>query len=1780
MRVQRGPDQDWSRREIRQMVRAERIETVQGHIPTAAQQHNFNPKTTNPLLNRRFDGQSVFLSANGATRRLAHGVDLDLTSTKRGITLGDDLFSNTSLYTIEVGGAHKQLTSGSEVSAAEFVALRQVIDSGSQSLVVDASGKAVDGSFNLSTITDGSRDIHAQSLVVPASVQASGNFGRNSDFRITGDLTNFGSVVAFSSISSSHQANISARDITNGAGAIIETASSPSVGSIDLHLTADRNFQNDGSIKSSGNLSITAGTSLQNSGKIEATHDLNVSASAVTNSGSLISNRGNINFSTPSPSDIVIENSGGTVSALNGAINVRDAGYSDTFNTTLNGGDWQSSTVNLNGGYGHLEVNVHKLSGAVYAHADTAVVNAQTDLLNIQELDAKGDPLISNTNTIMLGSQTASGAPLTVVSGADIVLTSATLSTDNASGSAGNITLIAGAAFTTNPGNIVISGASATGGNITFTGSAPIITASSTAGNAGTVTLAAFAAGANTGVIDLSGSTINATGKLGSSNGDVNAIASGGITLGSINTHGPSATTGLVSVSGSQPKVVGTLTIDSTTGAILSGGLTAGSTISGAFTASGTIDAGDALVVNAASAIFTGAVSASDIVVTTAGKIDVDTSMTARNGDIRLTSTAKADLTLDDLQANSIAMTTLGSIWVNGTWSTAGSGGGIVAVAGDTVITIAASALDTSASGQSGDVTLVAGATFTQNANTITITGAATYGGDIILTDQFLGINTSAAGTGSGGNITLVAYGTPSNITGRVVLQGQNAIVNTAGTQAGNTNGDILLMGGNAIGSDSVDLGGQISTSSGLSGSGSINLVTAQANFNVVIDKQDGGILSGNFLPASPVIESGTVLGKAGATIHTSGAPLNILAGYIDFAGVSSTVGTATLTVGSTVNDAGSITANSISVTAGGSIALGGNLLSPSIDLTSGSITQTGTISTPAGGTLMISLLGTNGKASLFSSNSVETLSAQGGGSISFNNGTTDLKLGAIGSTQSLNLTVDGNITYLGGISTSGAVQIQTQKFLTSGTSLTAASIRIQSATGVGALTVDGGTGSSLVATAPAGPPGSPNFIPAITLGSSSGGDITLAGKMNLSGDVEIDSANNLISQNGSLFTGANNVTLSTLNWIQQGDGNIVGNKLIFAGAGIINPDGDVVLLNDLVFHGRDLVIAAKDNVNLGAFNIDLSSSIGNGGSLTIYAGYNVSGSGSGQIQTGGIFSVSTNFGSHGNIVGTGTITTSSTVLDGFAGNISIAATGSVSLLGNISASSDTGNGGTVAVAARDGITVGTITATSPQQLGSVYLRPSLALTFAAVNYKNGQLIGPGFTDFVNGDATSNPINLANVTAFNVNLRNLQAPINVSGSLSGHHIIIDTQGSLNFSTTDTIAATQFLTDGGILQISTPAVSTFDGSPLKLIATGLTRGGGVFFNSPGSLVVGPTGSITIDARGTGGGPSSGGGITLTAIGSMTVDASAALAGDQGYYHFFPKASGDTPGELVIVGNMVGHEILIETQSKNSFEIGTVNLPTNGIQGTLTADNIEIKNTVGNIEVLASNAINATDLKLQTTGKSMISLAKNVVLTAANSLTLLTEFADIGKKTFNVDAAIVNLTSVGGSVKVTDLRNGDVELRTASAGKSFSFTTASGLTVSNAVTTTNGSITLIAGGNNLAIADPVIAQNGGVSLLNTDTVNGDIIIGDPVQSFGKGKSMIIAIGDLKKSKTNNPPQFFVTVNESRGGKVVFGPGGVFATSPAVVTASKKSVYFNNQGAGTIYLGPGNIITASSN
>lgn len=250
--------------------------------------------------------QSVQQLDNNPIVKVNGGFSLDLTSAVESITLGSNLFKEQSSVTISVGGESKSLQAGSKVTAAEYVAAKQALVAGAQTVTLDADGRATGGSVDLSAMTSGNHTMKVEDLVVPVSVTASGDFGKGGDVRIEGDLINSGSINAYSSTGSVN-ALVRADNITNNAGADINSTVS------DLTLQADRSFSNFGTINATGNLTVSAERSLTNTGTVIADGNLNVQSPNVSNTGTLASTTADVSFSSPVAKDLLINNYGGTI---------------------------------------------------------------------------------------------------------------------------------------------------------------------------------------------------------------------------------------------------------------------------------------------------------------------------------------------------------------------------------------------------------------------------------------------------------------------------------------------------------------------------------------------------------------------------------------------------------------------------------------------------------------------------------------------------------------------------------------------------------------------------------------------------------------------------------------------------------------------------------------------------------------------------------------------------------------------------------------------------------------------------------------------------------------------------------------------------------------------------------------------------------------------------------------------------------------------------------------------------------------------------------------------------------------------------------------------------------------------------------------------------------------------------------------------------------------------------------------------------------------------------
>ena len=331
------------------------------HESSVTRSKTYGAATKVPLVAPQVGANTTELGQTG------QALSLDLTSSADNIILGSNLFHAAPSVTISVGGV-KAFQAGSPATAAEYVAIQQVLGGGTQGVILSSAGAATGGTFSLNAAVKG----NVVSLVVPTSVTAIDNTAKNSIITLTGDLTNYGSIDAISSNSKVTSGTISAADITNEAGASITsilTGSHGGVGSLSLTLDALNNIANAGSITSSGALTLTAGGNIVNAlpagaivsasvPLIHAMNDVNLSSTSgtITNGGVVSSANGNINISTPSAAtDININAVGGTFQALAGNINVRDASYTGSNNLYLTGGNYLSNNLNLYSGSGDIE---------------------------------------------------------------------------------------------------------------------------------------------------------------------------------------------------------------------------------------------------------------------------------------------------------------------------------------------------------------------------------------------------------------------------------------------------------------------------------------------------------------------------------------------------------------------------------------------------------------------------------------------------------------------------------------------------------------------------------------------------------------------------------------------------------------------------------------------------------------------------------------------------------------------------------------------------------------------------------------------------------------------------------------------------------------------------------------------------------------------------------------------------------------------------------------------------------------------------------------------------------------------------------------------------------------------------------------------------------------------------------------------------------------------------------------------------------------------------------
>lgn len=1424
-------------------------------------------------ITRRNESKTWQITETGKVRNVNAAVELNFGSNERSIQLGQELFGSADSVTLSVGNGEKTFSAGSRVTAAEYASIIQVLGGDGQTLQLDNSGRAAGGQLSLDSLTNGS-SMNVSGLVIPEAIKVVGNFSNRSDFNLKGDLVNNGAIYALSNKPGADKASIAVRNLTNNAGGLISSVTDSSMfpeydnlqSSVDLKLRADDSLVNKGEISSSGNLTLSAKTVSNLSGNhsvasISAARDVSIETATLTNSGT-ISAQNNIGITAgayDAAGSIVVNNAGGSIQALNGAITVGDINNTAKANTTLTGGDWLSKDLNLYSGDGALNVNVGELTGAITGRAGTASVLADTENLIVNSMQASGDPTFKSTgNFTLMNDITTGGGPVAILARGDINFDlDATIDTHNDSGAGGTITLVAGSNWTSAGANNSISGGSAGGGSIN--GSTLLLDfVSDGSTNGGDVTIVAFAgSSANSGNINLDSAAISALGGAGGNNGNVTIIGGGGVTVADVDTQGVGTNdgTGNVLISSFQPVVVnGPVLINDTTGAIVQGSFAPGTTTPNAqdVNVTGTVFAGaNALVQSAASA------SVSDV-----------------DADGTITITAQADLEL----AGSYVTT----------------GGGVTIVAGRNISGGAPTQTDidtSSASGDGGNVFVIAGANFTQDANNITITGASAIGGFIFLDNLGPGVGnslgnvdtSSSAVNGSGGDVTFIAYGGSNTGGGYVVTDPEDTVITTGGSGSG-SNGDISIIAGQNNANYGLGVRGVFDTTGGNSvGTGNFYAATAQPLGNVVISKNTQSITSGTFrggaiTNGNAFIDQITVGEGASATILYGGfgdlaqditAPGGILvvAGGDIYSPNFGTVfsaesaigngGNITMIAGATFTQSG----NNITITGAGTIGGDVNLArdgfnevrtnSNAANGSAGDITlvafdaagnDSGNIYIQNNATVNASGNGTgaNGNIILVAGSDTPSVplpsgivadinfsltGAAGTGLISFNNSTPNT--GVVLSTATAGVT-SGD--FRGGALAPSDILVQNLTVrggdveLISGGAVRALNVNV-SALAVGdggSVTVRTGSNETLDIGAATGS----NYITSIlaSAGTTSGNGGTI--------DIQAD--------------GTGGLNVAAIGSVSATEGNGGNLRLVAL-------TGDLVIANTVVLsanagtataasHNGGIVELYGRNLTSSGFDVSASSTGGGTGGvaeIVVTGGGNLSvGTGANDVTLVGNFSLvrlGTIGGGDVTVTSTGALTTSSLIdID--------AETGDVSLQGALSAP-------TVTIAGQ------TITS-------SVTISGSTALTIdAAASFTN--------TGLTTGGAVS--INGGNITVAGVTGT---TSVDIDGGTTGSVLL---QGAVNSPVT-TVAG-QIVTNNSTLTGS----STLGINTPTFITTGATNGGVVTINSS-DVTVTNTGSITatvsldIDAGATGDallqGAVSG---PVTSITGQTVSNSATLSG---------------------------------------------------------------------------------------------------------------------------------------------------------------------------------------------------------------------------------------------------------------------------------------------------------------
>ena len=423
---------------------------------------------------------------------------------------------------------------------------------------------------------------------------------------LNGDFNNQGTIYLVSTNPLVNSVSISAQNIIDWTGALLTTVL-PSGGlpgyqnainNLSLALVASENIVNDGTITSAGNLTALAGGSITNApgagapsgeASVQAVAELNLLSASVANQGVVSSTAGDVDIAVPSmyasaaapfgsgslpgvlPQNININNSSGTMRALEGTINFGGAELGQSARLDLTGGGLAALAINVQAGKGAIEADVNDVAGAVNVSGGSAHFTSDSSVLDLGSLDVAGDPTFFNMGDIEITGDIMATQSLAILATGSIFARSAVLiEATNPQLGGQNVYIVAGALLqpvgspagsgTIPPEvplmfgqSIQVVGGNENGGTISLANTTIDTDATTADQSGGNVTLVAFG-GSGTG--GITGVNITTGGMGGGNNGSVNTIAGG--TVGS---NGPAISGITINTSGGTGMALPTINI-------------------------------------------------------------------------------------------------------------------------------------------------------------------------------------------------------------------------------------------------------------------------------------------------------------------------------------------------------------------------------------------------------------------------------------------------------------------------------------------------------------------------------------------------------------------------------------------------------------------------------------------------------------------------------------------------------------------------------------------------------------------------------------------------------------------------------------------------------------------------------------------------------------------------------------------------------------------------------------------------------------------------------------------------------------------------------------------------------------------------------------------------------------------------------------------------------------------------------------------------------------------